>query len=119
MKLKNKKCNFQDLIERPTIYSPNARETSVKNGDRFVLECVARGNPVPNIRIATPNRPSSRVSATLLSRMPQVKIDLNLMISLILTLNINFVQRLFFKLNIHTYLCLIDPTHVLFYKFSI
>jgi hypothetical protein len=40
--------------ERPSIYSPNQRQISLDIGEPFLLECVARGNPMPSIRIQPP-----------------------------------------------------------------
>ena len=58
--MKNLRCvlfSLKDQRQRPSIYSPNARENFVKLGDRFVLECKAEGYPRPSIKIETPNRP--------------------------------------------------------------
>ena len=45
-----------NMRERPTINSPNQKYTNVRVGSQFVLECIARGNPLPSIRIETPTR---------------------------------------------------------------
>lgn len=41
--------------EPPSIYSPNQRTISLDIGDRFSLECIARGDPLPSIRIQSPD----------------------------------------------------------------
>lgn len=43
----------------PYIQSPNKQITNVRPGGRFRLECIARGIPVPSIRIETPTYDSA------------------------------------------------------------
>lgn len=38
----------------PSIYSPNQRQIDLNIGEPFTLECVARGDPMPSIRIQPP-----------------------------------------------------------------
>lgn len=58
------KCFFKqlgnDLRQPPRIFSPNERINKVRLGSSFTLECTARGNPLPSIRIETPNSQNIR-----------------------------------------------------------
>ena len=65
LKLQNEKQVFfikkalgfvQTPRQPPTIFSPNQKVSRVGLGDPFVLECIARGNPQPSVRIVTPER---------------------------------------------------------------
>ena len=49
-----------NLRQPPSIFSPNERVNKVRIGSPFTLECTARGNPLPSIRIETPSGPYMR-----------------------------------------------------------
>lgn len=47
----------------PSIYSPNPRSTTLDIGEQFSLECIARGDPLPSIRIQAPENRRENVQA--------------------------------------------------------